>query len=471
MMLAIGQEVALERQNDAHDEMNNGEWLTAMPLADARPKTDALLNASHKALRLVSFHSSPNLQTIYSQLLMGLYLLQTERVAVYWPIHGSIVRQAQAIGLHIEPKRALPDQQFRRQLWWAIVQQDVLLSSIFRLPLAISNFTCKTSDSSLQVSRCFKAQAEFAILERRHLMHNMNQEWGKRQLDRFKTDLLRWYDSKPENYRVTIDNLSRTDVNEVRVKLRGKTVAAIESMVDQLIQLQYTILMLYRDRLQDEDITLREESYTICANVIHSIVASLGIMVDLLGTLHAGNIWLRLFYTFHAGVTAAYLAVTRSGTELGYQAEGDLAQLNTICQRLPQRYKGLQTIKDTFSTLLEQIKVKKTLQRGAVYQRQRAPERSFTTTQSTSESGLTSNSTNDMDVHYDAGVSLAQLSNEDLFGNAKLGDADASWTGNFQGPFGPTDLLPGPQASGEEILSFWSQYFSTPAEMDALQFA
>lgn len=247
-------------------------------------------------------------------------------------------------------------------------------------------------------------------------------------------------------------------------------------MVDHLIQLQYTILMLYRDRLQDEDVILREESYTICGNVIHNIVASLSVMVDLLGTLQAGNIWLRLFYTFHAGVTAAYLAVTRSGSTLGKQAESDLIRLASICQRLPQRYKGLQTINDTFQTLLKQIEVKKTSQQNAVNLHRSAPNYSNTIHSyqngypTASESGTTSNSTADMDMHYDAGVSLAQLSNDDLFANVKFNDADASWTGNFQGPFGPTDLLPGPQASGEEILSFWNQYFSTPGEEDALQF-
>ena len=319
-----------------------GAWLLAAPSSSNRSDTDGLLNAAHRALRLVSFHSSPTLQTIYCQLLMGLYLLQTERVAVYWPIHGSIVRQAQAIGLHIEPKEGIPDRQFRRQIWWAIVQQDVLLSSVFRLPLAVSNFSCRVSDG--QQRSCFDGEAEFAILERRHLMDNMNQEWKKQQLDNFKGDLFAWYSSKPHSFRVNIDNLSRTEGDELQAKLRGKTMAAIEATVDHFIRLQYTVLTLYRDRLQDKDIILREESYMICANAVHNIVTSLSVMTDLLGTLKVGSVWLRLFFTFHAGVTAAYIAVTRSGSTLGRQAREDLIILAARCQRLPQRYKGLQTI-------------------------------------------------------------------------------------------------------------------------------
>ena len=52
-----------------------------------------------------------------------------------------------------------------------------------------------------------------------------------------------------------------------------------------------------------------------------------------------------------------------------------------------------------------------------------------------------------------------------------MGNTDTSWTENFPGPFGPTDLLPGPQASGEEILSFWNQFFSLPSETTAFHFA
>jgi hypothetical protein len=70
-------------------------------------------------------------------------------------------------------------------------------------------------------------------------------------------------------------------------------------------------------------------------------------------------------------------------------------------------------------------------------------------------------------MNYDANASLAQLSHNL---NSAVGDADSTWTGNFPGSFGPTDLLPGPQASGEEILSFWNQYISSPSDIDGLHF-
>lgn len=58
-----------------------------------------------------------------------------------------------------------------------------------------------------------------------------------------------------------------------------------------------------------------------------------------------------------------------------------------------------------------------------------------------------------------------QQYNFDFFNSENL------WSRNyFPEPFGPTDGPPGPQASGEEILSFWSQYFSQRSQPDEFSF-
>lgn len=130
---------------------------------------------------------------------MGLYLVHTERASVYWPILGSVARQAQAIGLHVDPKTNLPDQDLRRRIWWSIVQQDVLLSSIFGRPLAVTSFTCRITNPDVEVTgtSCLRVKSQFATLQRRYLMENLFDEWTNAQLSQYKNDLLDWYKSLP----------------------------------------------------------------------------------------------------------------------------------------------------------------------------------------------------------------------------------------------------------------------------------
>jgi hypothetical protein len=476
MITAIGQQQTLDGNSNIHHPNSGsgaGSWFATSAASSSKPESDALLFAAHQALRLVSFHSSPTLQTIYCQLLMGLYLIQTERISTFWPILGSIARQAQAIGLHVEPRRAMPDQQLRRQIWWAIVQQDVLLSSVFRLPLAVSSFSCQPADpdSSTEVSGCVLAQAQFAMLERRHLMGNMDQEWDRMQLNGFRGDLIGWYLGKPEPYRVTLDDQCRIKGDDIERKMRGKTMAGIETILDHFVELHYTLLTLYRNRLQDRDAALREESYTICGNVIHNIVTSFGVMVDMLGILQVGSVWLRLFYVFHAGVNAAYLAVARAASPLGKQARADLIKLTALCQRLPQRYKGLQTINSTFTLLLEQVEVHNRQSSSinshafssACSVDANSCQSAFitpTTTTTTTSAGTK--------THNNEQLPPLQAPGNDIF--APFLFSEESWTGDLTGPFGPTDLLPGPQASGEDILAFWNNFFTQRQGTDDLQF-
>lgn len=345
MIMALGQESFANNNGgkivDLNFQDDTAEWLKPLPPFQGDHPSDVFLSAAYQALDLSSFHSSPNLQTIYAQILMGLYLVHTERASTFWPILGSIARQAQAIGLHVEPKyNPLPDQDLRRRIWWAIVQQDVLLSSIFGRPLAISSFTCQITNPEKRNhinggTSCLRVSSEFAMLQRRYLMENLFDEWTDEQLDQFKNDLLAWYGSLPEVICISVDQQSRLLDTNVCDKLYGKSFSAMETTIDHFIEMQYTLLTLYRNRLHSKDATFRQESYTICGNVIHNIVTVLSTMIDLLGALQVGNVWLRIFYASHSGITAAFLCRTCPESQVAKQAKEDLTQLNLICQRLP----------------------------------------------------------------------------------------------------------------------------------------
>lgn len=56
------------------------------------------------------------------QIMIGIYLLNSERASDFWPELGSIIRQAICMGLHIDPLELYPnmsqkDAEVRRRMW------------------------------------------------------------------------------------------------------------------------------------------------------------------------------------------------------------------------------------------------------------------------------------------------------------------------------------------------------------------
>lgn len=226
----------------ARDDPTSGQ--DAMRTRSPYFVTDRYLSATYQALRLCSFLSAPTLQTIHAQLLVGLYLRNTDRTASFWPLLGSITRQAQAIGLHIDPVRLRPqpdplDAVNRRTLWWAIVLQDAQLSAIYGRPLAIAWFTTRVtnppggsatpptlptggpSSSAAAVSLMppasegppttyHEAQCGLAMLMRQRLLDPSQAiDWDVGQLAHWTKDGLSWYLSLPPALRLDITDTSQ----------------------------------------------------------------------------------------------------------------------------------------------------------------------------------------------------------------------------------------------------------------------
>lgn len=406
MMVAIGQESQracgpgadeeegedMEREGAEFDEApdhQKARRTAGKGVADTRRRCDLLLSATYQALRLCSFLGSPNLQTIYAQLLIGIYLLHTERASNAWPILGSITRQAQSIGLHVEPSSirgcaTIEERELRRRLWWTIVQQDVLLSSIFGRPLAVSRFTCRVTQSGNSLERIERQPSyqeilcEFSIFARRHLNEDQEQEWSEVQLKQFKDDLLSWYSGLPSQMTLIqaptppedgrLRTVGNAEKQWLRDQLSRRGAITIQHAVDLDLQVQFALLSLYRNRLvtgthrdgyQHRGLhgRLNEQSLFECGRYVHGIALAMSALADLLGTLQAGMVWVRVFYAFHAGVTAAYLALSRSTSPLGARAREDLTTLTEICQRLPDRFDGLKTVKATFGVLSRLVQV------------------------------------------------------------------------------------------------------------------
>lgn len=576
MILALGQE--FQRNQFPDEDGINGEhehssskepksFPTGLKYQiGSRRHSELLLSATYQALRLCSFLSSPNLQTIYAQLLIGVYLVYTERAANFWPMLGSIARQAQSIGMHMDPtlfKNASEDERsLRRRLWWTIVQQDVLLSSIFGRPLAVSQFNCRVSSQTTETlsythsSRCTafeqgrtyqEIQSEFSIFARRYINENQFRKWNNAQLQEFKDDLYAWYNDLPEHFSIKLTTSSintEASLKELRQILIIRSSSLVEQSLDLFMQVQFIILSLYRNRLirtskthensvcispthlQDADgkkpqqgTHVDEISLEMCSTSIHNISIALSSMMDILGIFQAGILWVRIFYLFHAGVTAAYLSLLKPSTTIGGHAAKNLLMLLEVCKRIPQRWDGLRTVKTTFGVLSNLTQAHCQPHRddpvdpksptgpyqSAVHQGASPAIHFFSpanfTSGSENEVSLPSTDLNewiDMDgmgfpafniIKDVPGSGLAPII--DLDYSTDLYDAQDSGTVNYNPeahnftnphgqnvkqldeplsrpdkgcpePFGPMIAPPGPDAPTDEVIDFWRRFFALP---------
>lgn len=58
-----------------------------------------------------------------TQILINIYLLNSERISDAWPLLGSLVRQCQSVGLHldpvtVDPRMSLREAEVRRRIWY-----------------------------------------------------------------------------------------------------------------------------------------------------------------------------------------------------------------------------------------------------------------------------------------------------------------------------------------------------------------
>lgn len=90
--------------------------------------------------------SNPTLATIQAQILINIYLLNSERAADGWSQTGALVRQCVAMGLHVDPaildpRISMRDAEVRRRIWWSVAGLDALFCVSFGRPSVINYYT------------------------------------------------------------------------------------------------------------------------------------------------------------------------------------------------------------------------------------------------------------------------------------------------------------------------------------------
>lgn len=345
--------------------------------------SDLFLSAAYQSLRLCSFLSSPTLQTIHSQLLIGAYLLNTERAASFWPLLGSVARQAQSIGLHVDPYKIRRDwdpveADTRRRLWWAVVHQDVILSSIFGRPLGITRFSCRfpgtTGDNSRGPTTYATLQCEFSQFARTYLDENQDRSWSQAKIIEFTDKVLQWYMGIPERYRPDLGRIdllgSETEAEAIQnyhaagVDIKTKGLMEVHQSGNLAVEVFYFILSLHRSNffptadstdptIKDKSTPLdaasstkpNEVSLHICAQALRRITRAQTTMIDLLGRARATMFWKIAYYTYQAAIAGAYIVFVNPQSKHAESALEDLAILTDFFDRMPERWTGLKMAK------------------------------------------------------------------------------------------------------------------------------
>ncbi|PWZ02984.1 hypothetical protein BCV70DRAFT_156181 [Testicularia cyperi] len=370
--------------------------LTSRPTSTQKSSamvSDLFLSAAYQSLRLCSFLSSPTLQTIHSQLLIGAYMLNSERAASFWPLLGSVARQAQSIGLHVDPEQIKSnwdpvELDTRRRLWWAVVHQDVILSGIFGRPLGITRFSCRFPASPDPSTRTFATlQCEFSEFARIYLDENQDRSWSQDQITSFTEKVLQWYMGIPTQYRPDLGLIdlfgSETDTEAIQnyaaagVDLNTKGLMEVHQSGNLAVEVFYTLLALHRSNLfppqnssqsssastgkkagskkgQDTGAVahsggagnkLNEVSLHICAQALRRITRAQQTMTEILGRARATMFWKIVYYTYQAAVAGAYIVFLRPQSKHAESALEDLASLTDYFDRMPERWNGLKTAK------------------------------------------------------------------------------------------------------------------------------
>ncbi|TKY90087.1 hypothetical protein EX895_000085 [Sporisorium graminicola] len=344
--------------------------------------SDLFLSAAYQSLRLCSFLSAPTLQTIHSQLLIGAYLLNTERAASFWPLLGSVARQAQSIGLHVDPYKIKHDwdpveADTRRRLWWAVVHQDVILSGIFGRPLGITRFSCRfpgttVGDAPVAITYAM-LQCEFSQFARTYLDENQDRSWSQAKIIEFTEQVLQWYMNIPDRYRPDLGRIdllgSETEAETIHnyrsagVDIKTKGLMEVHQSGNLAVEVFYTILCLHRSNLFPSTDTehdssngnassdkaagreLNHVSLHICAQALRRIKRAQQIMIDLLGRARATMFWKIAYYTYQAAIAGAHIVFVHPQSKHAESALEDLAILTDFFDRMPERWTGLKMAK------------------------------------------------------------------------------------------------------------------------------
>ncbi|KPI37731.1 uncharacterized protein AB675_142 [Cyphellophora attinorum] len=102
------------------------------------------ISASLHLLRISKFLTMPSLDTVATFSYIAVYLQHEGRLNEYWPLMGMVIRIAQSMGLHRDPRwisnLSREEAEVRRRIFHTIAAQETALSIMFGRPTGLGYF-------------------------------------------------------------------------------------------------------------------------------------------------------------------------------------------------------------------------------------------------------------------------------------------------------------------------------------------
>ncbi|KAJ9099939.1 hypothetical protein QFC21_003945 [Naganishia friedmannii] len=314
-----------------------------------------------------------------AEIMIGIYLLNSERASDFWPELGSIIRQAICMGLHIDPMHIYPhmsqkDAEVRRRMWWTIAGLDALVCLSLGRPSSITYYTTKlpqdipddmlgdvapenvkqspvsnetttftyhaayfalTIPSLDTLDRVFPTKRKYGRdgvlgwfappVEGQITDDNAAPDQGSSTYEdaiRLDDDIVSWYDLIPRKMRFVVDQDSTSTLLEQR------TYWQIQQTLALCVKTNMIRLILHRPYLRmDPDAYPRSSS--ICFDAAHAILCAFKAMVGTKCSI-VWSWWTMSLRAFHSAAVCAFLAMRQPSDPMAAICLADINGAVTI---------------------------------------------------------------------------------------------------------------------------------------------
>lgn len=271
-----------------------------------------LIAGSLHLLRVSKFLTSPSIDAVVTFCFIAVYLQHEGRLNEYWPLLGMVIRIAQSMGLHRDPKlikNLSPEEgEVRRRVFHSIAAQETALSVMFGRPTSLGFFDCELpkdiSDNELFGDSTYQAGRTHEISYNRHTFELMviTREMWQASCDSHESDLAR---AKTISKR--LHALNGTFSEPLKYKLSPTLTQTFDSLEDRSrfvqslvlhIILNHNILVLFRRPLLT---TSSVEAAEPCFQAAIAVAEGWKVLQDSFPKM-ARITWMHWYRAFHAAL-------------------------------------------------------------------------------------------------------------------------------------------------------------------------
>ena len=283
------------------------------------------ITGSLHLLRVSKFLTSPSLDTVATFCYIAVYLQHEGRLNEYWPLLGMVIRIAQSLGLHRDPKwisSLSPEEcEVRRRIFHSVAAQETALSIMFGRPTGLGLFDCALpediSDDDLFGENASAAPYPYEISYNRYTFQLMEmtrkvvqesvEDAGGVDLSSAKAArkrILGWYETLPNSLKYAT---STTDLQDF-ADPEGRS-EFVQSLTLYMI-VNHNILVLFRKLLLESS---SPEAAEPCFRAAIAVSEGWKALQDSFPKM-ARVTWMHWYRAFHASLICL-IAIRANNTE------------------------------------------------------------------------------------------------------------------------------------------------------------